>query len=317
MKKDLEYYSNYSSMHFAKMRWFGIKKYVKYLFGFKPINVIMTSILKWILPKKLLARIPVKRKEVNVKVGNKTFVMLDPMRCSIAKEVYWCDGYRLDECERFALDMFSKLAETADYVFDIGANTGIFSLAAAIVSNNSKVHAFEIVPDVFKMLFDNIIRNDLLTRIVPHCKGVGINDTTVIMPVECKDSALPSSLSTKSGIVNGVNVPICSLDSFVSLVESDTKVLIKIDVEGTEADIFKNASLFLQKCSPDIICEILPWAQDYENVAKILKKNGYSFFKINAQALEFSNEVQPDQHLHDWFFTKSSNLYKDIFPIHE
>jgi FkbM family methyltransferase len=302
----------YSKEYYRTKRWFGLKKYAKKLLLFKPINILIIIIAKTFLPIAIRKRVPIVQKDVAVKVGNQKFYMLDPARCSIAKEIAWCDGV-LDETKtRFALNMFCDLAIEHNVMLDIGANTGLFSLAVATVNSTISVSAYEIVPDVYSLLFKNVCRNDLLKRVTPYCRGIGDGKDLVKMPFTCEDSALPSSYSSKWDFPNGVMIPVISLNDILSDYNKTDKVIIKIDVEGTESDIFKNADTFIKSLLPDILCEIQTWAQDTGAVDVILKQNNYNRYNIQDGYLLYSNQLYADPLYHDWFFTQ-----KNVFQMRE
>jgi FkbM family methyltransferase len=51
-------------------------------------------------------------------------------------------------------------------VFDIGSNTGLFSLVAAKANPKVKVFAFDLLPEAIGICFENVLRNNLATNIV-------------------------------------------------------------------------------------------------------------------------------------------------------
>ena len=292
-----------SSWH-RRQNWFGLKKYVKAGLGFRPLNVPLARGLRRVLSPTRARRLPVSVAEVEANVGFHTVVMLCPAKCSIAKELFWGNGHRVDAQERFALELFAELARSSATVLDIGSNTGLFSLVAAVSNLSADVHAFEIVPDVYILLVRNVVRNGLANRIACHLRGVGQDGFEMTLPPNSEGSSLPSAYSSRLVFDSGVRVRFDSLDGLVPIFRQHGPTLIKIDVEGTEDDIFKGAERFTREREPDFLCEILPGESSQTTVSDFLDRHGYAAYKIRETALEASDSVKADERYHDWFFTK-------------
>lgn len=292
--------------YYKEKNWSGLKKYIKKFLLQKYINIVIVAIARYTIPMHVRKRIPINRKEVDVRIEDKKFVMMDPAQCSIAKGIAWNNGELWDEKSRFALNLFCKIAKECDHVIDIGANTGLFSLAVATLKPSLRVESYEIVPDVFATLYKNICRNNLLRTITPSCKGIGLTGTFHKMPFKCKDSSLPSSFSTNWSFTKGVDIPFISLDEMIYRFTRSKKILIKIDVEGTEDKIFKNAQKFLSVFKPDILCEIQTWAQDTKLVQKVFKELSYFFYNIQDGSLKLIGNINANNIYHDWFITKKT-----------
>lgn len=257
------------------------------------------------------------RSEVEGVIQGKRFVLLDPMRCNIAKELHWGKGERFAPHEKFALELFCKIAVQTDTVLDIGANTGLFAIATAMVNPKAKVHAYEIVPEVYVHLFRNLARNDLLGRVVPHCYGIGEEGGRARMPVDTSGSSSPSAFSSHMQFSNGVEIPFHSLNELIPSFRGSKTMLLKIDVESTEGDIFRHADRFLAEWHPDMLCEILPNAPDVEMIGRLLKDLGYQFYKIQNGKLVLQERLAADFDFHDWLFTtkKSGELASLGIPV--
>ncbi|MEO8292420.1 MAG: FkbM family methyltransferase [Actinomycetota bacterium] len=231
------------------------------------------------------------------------FVMLDPSRCEIAKELYWGNGRRPRPEDDLALRLASGLATGSDVFLDVGAYTGIFSLVVARSDPHVDVHAFEIVPAVVTMLRANIERNGLADRITIHAEGIGDPSTIMRVPEGTGGSALPSFFSSRMRFIEGVQVPFRSLDSLEGLVPARARVVMKIDVEGTEDDIFEHGQRFLERTRADIICEVLPGVADGQRLTRLLQPHGYRFCLITPTGLASRSQILPDAGYRDWLFT--------------
>lgn len=306
--------------YMRKIQWYGLKTHVKRLLGARALNCVLVPV--WRTASGMVApqqtwRFPVNRRCVRGMAAGKSFRMLYPMRCSIAKELYWNDGLREVPADRFALDLFCQLARTSDLVFDIGANTGIFTLAAAVSNLAIEIHAFEIVPEIVLHLVSNLVENELLSRVEVHAYGIGSAETVIRVPSQARSSALPTALSSKVPFSEGASVAFRTLDEQISLARHASHVLLKIDVEGTENEILRHGSSFLARLSPDILCEILPHESDVREVASHLKANQYRTYKILEDRVQFQSELNADPAYHDWLFTRlePSELAGKISPL--
>ena len=286
--------------------WFGAKGLLKRLLSLRPFNDGARQLIRMSGGAASWSSFPVNLSEVQGDAAGARFALLDPIHCSIARELYWGDGRRLVPCERSALELFCRLAKERDVILDIGANTGIFSLAAAAANPKVEVHAFEIVPEVFSLLYRNFARNDILDRGFCHHFGLGQDGRVIRLPEALEGGSLPLSFSSDWDSKQGRKVGLRSLDSLLPMFPDRTRtVLVKIDVEGTEDELFRGGGEFLGAFSPDMVCEILPDCAKVDFIEPFLRSRGYSFFKIGGGSLIRSDKLIPDREFHDWFFTKN------------
>ena len=75
----------------------------------------------------------------------------------IENEIFWNGIYSFDES--ISIQLWEKLAQSSDFIIDIGANTGIYSLLAQATNPRAKVLAFEPIKRVRKKLKANILLN--------------------------------------------------------------------------------------------------------------------------------------------------------------
>lgn len=303
-----------------RMGWHGVKAYVKRFLGWRPLNLLLVPIwrhLSGMVTPQQTWRFPVNRRTVLGVAAGKSFRMLFPMRCSIAKELYWNKGLRESPADRLALDLFCQLARSADVVFDIGANTGLFAMAAAASNPETRIHAYEIVPDVVVHLVSNLVENEMLSQVEVHSYGIGSSDTTMRVPSQAGASALPSAFSSKIEFSDGARVMFQTLDQQSLFAEGASSVLLKIDVEGTENEILSHGNAFLARFSPDIICELLPEECKVEDVDSHLRANQYKCYKILPDRLQWEPVLKPDTTYHDWLFTALDvgELARRISPL--
>lgn len=287
--------------------WYGTKRHVKRVLGWRLPNLVMRGALRFAPHLRETGRLPVPASltEVVGRVNGAEYRMVRPAECVVAKELYWGGGRRPQAADDFALRLFAAAARSATAMFDVGAYTGLFTLAGTSVNPRLKAHAFEIVPEVYHALFDNCVRNRLLTRVTLHPAGVGDPESVISMPAESGDSALPCFYSSELNFADGVPVPVYALDSLTDRVETgggEARVVMKVDVEGTEAAVFEHGQRFLARHRPDILCEVLPHA-DAERLSALLEPHGYRFHLVRDHDLAPAGPLEPDARYRDWFFT--------------
>jgi len=290
----------------SRRNWFGAKKQVKRVLGFKPLNRPLIGLLSGLDRAERFYRIPVNLAEVEAEVEGKTFTLLHPMQCCIANEIFWGKGQRLKRDDRLALKIFFRLAKTAEVVFDIGANTGLYSMVAALANPELQIHAFEIVPEVMIALQRNFFRNDIHFRSECHFYGIGKEGAMLTMPLGNEGSGLPTTLSSRTRFDSGVRVKTRSLNSLAALLRDRSRVLIKIDAEGTEDEIFASGEAFIQAFRPDILCEILPAESAADEIQAIVQRHAYRTYQVQDDRLEEFPRIIPDAKHLDWLFTGKS-----------
>ncbi|MFZ0325176.1 MAG: FkbM family methyltransferase [Actinomycetes bacterium] len=287
-----------------RQSWYGTKRYTKRLLAARVPHALMRQGLE-LKPSLKSSRLPAPAhvREVVGEVGDAEFVMLRPDRCEIAKELYWGNGRRPGPADDLAIQLFGLKARSADLVLDIGAYTGLFTLVSAVSNPTAQVHAFEIVPEVFKALFDNCVRNDVLPQVTLHHTGVGEEGRVLLVPPGTGGSALPSFYSAALHFSTGVRVGMVSLDSLRPLIPAQGEVLIKIDVEGTEAALLQNGAQFLAASTPDMLCEVLPDVAEPRKLMEVLDPLGYEYHRLTDAGLVRQPTIVPDEGARDWFFT--------------
>ncbi len=267
-------------------------------------HLVLRQVARIAGPRDAIGRLPApaRLREVEGRAGELRFVMLNPARCEIAKELYWGDGRRPRPQDAVALEVFAALARRAQVVLDIGAYTGLFSLVAAAANPEAQVHAFEIVPEVYKALLDNLVRNDVLSQVAAHLEGIGEPGLEMRVPTGAGGSALPSFYSSRIRFDRGPRVRFRSLDSLhVELPQGRT--LLKVDVEGTEEAVFRHGQRFLAERRPDILCEVLAGVADPGRLKALLAPHGYRWFLVGDRGLEPRPTIEPHHRLRDWLFT--------------
>lgn len=187
--------------------------------------------------------------------------------------------------EPFSMSLWCRLAKTATGILDIGANVGIYSIAAAKLRPDLEVHAFEPNPYAFARLRVNKFANDL-PNIVEHTTAVGPEAGVTKMQWYVKPFGNISSgggLSmTKNERSETAVVSVEPLDGTGLARTLGTRPLVKIDVEGAEVIVLLAMKEILA-LRPDIILETFS-QQSCDYINALLLPRGYSVYAIHENS---------------------------------
>jgi FkbM family methyltransferase len=163
-------------------------------------------------------------------------------------------------CNDFEKSEFSFILNSlheGDVFFDIGANGGFFTVAAAKkIGSGGHVYAFEPSPRERALLERNIEINNLANvTVLPFAVG---DQNENIKFVLAEDGALNSIKETNHPSQkpeSEIEVKMVTLDWFVKENNISKINFIKIDVEGAEKLAFEGSQEILSKVNPTILFE--------------------------------------------------------------
>lgn len=156
--------------------------------------------------------------------------------------------------EYSALEMtfLKQLCGFGDLIVEIGANIGTHTVALAKqVGQQGKVLAFEPQRLVFQTLCANIALNSL-KNVDCHWAAMGAENSMVTVPEP--DPCTQNNFGGVSllNVQQGQQIRCHTLDSLLSLPQVK---LIKIDVEGMEAEVLQGGKQLIQKFKPLLYIE--------------------------------------------------------------
>lgn len=155
------------------------------------------------------------------------------------------------------------MARRAETILDVGANAGIYSLAALAVQPKAKVHAFEPTPDIANRLRATAKLN-VLDHLYVHEVAVSTRAGTATL------RRFRGELGTNEGMnfiseahadADDETVQTVSLDQFCKDHSIDKVDLLKIDIQGHEYAALKGAEQLIRAGSIDTIFMELNWAE--------------------------------------------------------
>jgi len=157
--------------------------------------------------------------------------------------------------------------------WDVGSNWGHFSLyACSNCSFDGEVYAFEPVPGTFVDLSCIVKQAGLEARI--HCQSFALGEKESTATVTLPDG-VHSGMARLDAAGGGEGVPIRAADS-LGIPDPD---IIKLDVEGYEANMLRGAKEVLTRAKPVLIME--SWLVNPEETLEplqLLENCGYQLF---------------------------------------
>jgi FkbM family methyltransferase len=174
----------------------------------------------------------------------------------LQRQFYYFGTYFLED---EILACWENQARSAQTVFDIGANAGIFSLAALAVNPSAKVHAFEPTPEIAARLRATVAMNGLSNLTVNEV-AVGDHDGDATLRrwrgVGNNNEGM-NFIATDGS--DGEPVLLASLDRYCADRNIERIDLLKIDIQGNEPKAFAGAARLLRERRIGTIFSELSW----------------------------------------------------------
>jgi FkbM family methyltransferase len=186
----------------------------------------------------------------------------------------------LERVDPDLLRMAMELVEPGDVVWDIGANLGLFTFAAAARAGSSgSVYAIEPDTTLISLLRRSAgLEEAKRARVNPI--PIAVSDAVDVSRFYIAKRAraanhLESCGSTQTGGTRETQwVVTVTLDWMLE--RFPVPNVLKVDVEGAEARVLAAAPKVLSSCRPRILCEV--FQENAVEVSKILQSFGYTLF---------------------------------------
>ncbi|KKK96345.1 hypothetical protein LCGC14_2663680, partial [marine sediment metagenome] len=178
---------------------------------------------------------------------------------SVPIEILNFGSYELSQAR-----MMLKLIQDSFTVFDVGANAGWYSLLIAKHYPRADVHAFEPIPNTFRLLRDNAALNGL-SNIHAHDFGLSDRDGELVFYYEPHYSARASAADLSDGAETlKLQCPVRKMDGLFPQLCSKVD-FIKCDCEGGELFVFEGAKETLARFKPIVFTEMLrKWSAKFD-----------------------------------------------------
>ena len=104
------------------------------------------------------------------------------------------------------------------------------------------------MPSTFEHLRDNVHLNDLCEQ--TNCRNVGVGKEQSSLQFTA-DSGAENRVLRDAGSNRGIEVPVVTLDGlYTEKCTPDDVLVVKVDVEGWEADVLRGADQVLSRSAP-------------------------------------------------------------------
>jgi len=150
------------------------------------------------------------------------------------------------------LRLWRELCATSNYILDVGANTGVYALAAQAINPTAKVLAVEPSHRVVERLRRNIAINDFAIEIAEF--AASDFDGTATFYDFPADHQYSASLERTMGGSVPLQVEVRRLDTIVRFPRVD---LVKMDVERHEPAALRGMQSILRDSRPTLLIEVL------------------------------------------------------------
>jgi FkbM family methyltransferase len=204
----------------------------------------------------------------------------------IETQIFW---QGVQEGDRGKLALMLRELGPDNVLFDIGANVGAFTLAAAAQLPDGEVHAFEPWSTHLERLSANISLNGFSNiHVNPFALGkeTGSAILHIIDPVNTGMATLyPEETGLIFSSIKQSQVSCQVLDDYVREKDITRLDMMKIDVEGAELNVLEGGRETLERFHPKLLMELNPGhlaraGATADSIFALLSKYGYSIARI-------------------------------------
>ena len=273
--------------------------------------------------------------------SKKKFKTKDGKSIEIFENIYekLNDNFFVDSLEMRMNEKIKEFLPSVNFIFDIGANIGSWTLAQKVFYNQDvKIYSFEPSKITFEILKKNIPKNENI-----EIYNIALGDKncyqTLSLPIgavrEGKYYGVGNYTLKTESLFFGEKVQVCKFDTVFEKEFSkninleNSGVYIKIDCEGSELD-FINGAYKTLKMLNNIIIQIEfnkkifdfskeSYISNFEKRLELLKNLGFKklfyedrnleFQLVNIDNIDFKNVFENPIKLH------KTNEYKNIYVI--
>ncbi|MBC7888527.1 MAG: FkbM family methyltransferase [Ferruginibacter sp.] len=235
-----------------------MKVFLKKIYSLIPFKKAMFSALKriWVPPFGIYQHLYFND-TITVKIDNyRTFKMVHYGH-PIENELFWKGLF--NSWEKYSLGVWAGLSEKANVIFDIGANTGIYSMVAKAKNKDADVHAFE----PFQAICKKLVHNAGINGYDIHCNCAAISNYTgdgVIYTANenfAYSVTVNQNLWVKDSEPIKIDIKTTTLKDYIEKNNIQSIDLMKIDVETHEPEVMEGFDEYFLQFKPIILIEIL------------------------------------------------------------
>lgn len=173
-------------------------------------------------------------------------------------------------------------------IIDVGANVGQFAVAAAMTFPRAQVHSFEPLPESLARLRVNV-RKLSAVKVYPLALGEREGECSFhINSYSHASSILPLAQAHRSAFpaardVGTIKVEMTTLDRIFAGVELEPPALLKLDVQGYEAQTLKGGVQTLERCDYVVLetsfKRLYEGEASFTGVLALMQQLGFEFLR--------------------------------------
>lgn len=193
-------------------------------------------------------------------------------------------------------EFLKKNIKKGDYVIDVGANIGYYTLMlASLVGKYGKVFSFEPEPNNFKILKKNVKANKYQNVILKNYAVSNFKGTTKLYLAK-ENFGMHRIFPSNSISSEHVEVKTIVLDDFIKENLDKKPSFIKIDVEGSECKVIEGMNLVLDTQNLKVLCEYVPpnikdSGDDPLNLLYVFKNKRFEIFYVNNRIHKIEKSI--------------------------
>lgn len=205
------------------------------------------------------------------------------------------------------------------YVFyDIGSNTGPYSLLALTLSRTAQVHSFDPVKEHLSTLRQSVMLNRYEERSTLHEIALSDKGGEATLHLAGSGSTLEKDFLNSDSPTRAITL--ATIDGYVKEKDLPDPHFIKIDVEGHEFAAIKGGLSLLERSSPVLFIEIaLHLAnigrdftnQNFKEIFSVLENMGYASYIADNGKLEKVSPTFDKQGVYMYLFLHKDKELKD------
>ena len=257
----------------------GIYKALLFFYSIMPFKREFCRVLRWVgMPNDKFYTDLKFTGKFKVKMDEDRFFYLYHTGGTIENETFWKGLFVSSDHDTGWI--WLQLCSFSDVIFDIGANTGIYSMTAKCINPRSTVYSFE--PSV--STYEKLKRNNDINGYDVHCESIALSDKSgeyTFYDIKYAHQTSASLSSERFGNDQTekleYTVKTMTMSDFIRTNNIGKIDLIKIDIEMYEPEAIEGLGQYLEKFKPIIIIEVLT-----EKVAEKLNRLiGEDYIKIH------------------------------------
>ena len=206
--------------------------------------------------------------------------------------------------EASSIDQCARFIRPDSIVLDIGANIGVHTVQFAALANRGKVISFEPARSTFARLLENV---GGLDNVIPLNIALGETSGPSTFHIAQDDAYSGLKDTKRKRILRQETVACYRGDEIVPALVRDGRIgLIKIDVEGLEAEVMRGLERLLRAHRPVVFCEIFGGANsnlDPQGTLEFCISLGYQAFVLADDRL--IPATKHNDALYNYFFLPS------------